>query len=37
MHQEAILNSDDALMREQLNFINKLSADIDKTTKMLSD
>jgi uncharacterized membrane protein (TIGR01666 family) len=37
MHQEAILNSDDALMREQLNFINKLSADIDKTTKTLSD
>lgn len=37
MHQEAVLNSDDALMREQLNFINKLSADIDKTTKTLSD
>jgi uncharacterized membrane protein YccC len=36
-HQEAALNSDDSLMREQLNFINKLSTDIDKTTKTLSD
>lgn len=32
---ESILDSDDALMREQLNFINKLTVDIDKTTKAL--
>jgi len=31
------LNTDDALMREQLNFINKLSADINKTAKTLID
>jgi uncharacterized membrane protein (TIGR01666 family) len=37
VYHETNLNSDDALMREQLNFINKLSADIDKTAKMLSD
>jgi len=29
------LNNDETLMREQLNFINKLSADINKTTKTL--
>lgn len=34
---EAILDSDDALMKEQLNFINKLTVDIDKTTKALID
>jgi len=34
---ESILNSDDSLMKEQLNFISKLSADIDKTTKTLID
>ncbi|MGZ3938895.1 MAG: FUSC family protein, partial [Flavisolibacter sp.] len=32
---EAVLNTDDNLMREQLNFISKLSVDIDKTTKAL--
>lgn len=32
---ESILDSDDALMKEQLNFINKLTVDIDKTTKAL--
>lgn len=34
---ETSMNTDDELMREQLNFINKLSADIDKTTKSLID
>jgi hypothetical protein len=34
---ESILDSDDALMKEQLNFISKLTVDIDKTTKALID
>jgi uncharacterized membrane protein (TIGR01666 family) len=34
---EPVLNSDDALMKEQLNFISKLTVDIDKTTKALAD
>lgn len=34
---ETALNSDDTLMKEQLNFINKLSVDIDKTAKVLND
>ena len=34
---ESILDSDDALMKEQLNFISKLAVDIDKTTKALID
>lgn len=33
---EIASNSDDALMREQLNFINKLTIDIDKKTKAIS-
>jgi uncharacterized membrane protein YccC len=37
INHEPILNSDDTLMKEQLNFINKLTIDIDKTTKALSD
>jgi uncharacterized membrane protein (TIGR01666 family) len=36
-NQEPLLTSDDALMKEQLNFINKLTVDIDKTTKLLID
>lgn len=32
---EAVVTADDFLMREQLNFINKVSIDIDKTTKAL--
>jgi uncharacterized membrane protein YccC len=36
-NHEIILNTDDSLMKEQLNFINKLSVDIDKTTKALID
>jgi uncharacterized membrane protein (TIGR01666 family) len=35
-NHEAVLNTDDNLMREQLNFISKLSVDIDKTTKALT-
>jgi uncharacterized membrane protein (TIGR01666 family) len=34
---ESVLNSDDALMKEQLNFINKLTIDIDKTTRAIID
>lgn len=34
---EAVLSADDVLMKEQLNFINKVSSDIDKKTKALSD
>ncbi|HWI90949.1 MAG TPA: FUSC family membrane protein [Flavisolibacter sp.] len=34
---ESVLDSDDALMKEQLNFISKLTVDIDKTTKALID
>jgi hypothetical protein len=37
LKHESILDSDDALMKEQLNFISKLTADIDKTTKALID
>jgi len=37
VNYEPFLNSDDALMKEQLNFINKLTIDIDKTTKTLID
>lgn len=33
---EIVSNSDDVLMREQLNFINKLTVDIDKKTKAIS-
>jgi uncharacterized membrane protein YccC len=36
-NHEPILNSDDALMKEQLSFISKLTVDIDKTTKSLID
>lgn len=37
IYHEPDLSPDDVLMREQLNFINNLSADIDKTTKALID
>lgn len=37
VNYELISNPDDALMKEQLDFINKLCVDIDKTTKVLSD
>ncbi len=32
---EPVVTADDFLMREQLNFINKVSIDIDKTTKAI--
>lgn len=32
---EPVLTTDDVLMKEQLNFINTVSADIDKTTKAI--
>ena len=35
IHQEPILNSDEALMKEQLKFIFKVSLDIDKTTGII--
>lgn len=37
VQNETALNSDDTLMKEQLNFINKLTVDIDKTTKEIID
>lgn len=37
LSDEIVSNSDDALMREQLSFINKLTLDIDKKTKAISD
>ena len=35
INQVSTLNNDETLMKEQLNFINKLSADINKTTTNL--
>lgn len=37
MSTDSIVSSDDVLMKEQLNFICKVSADIDKTTKAIDD
>jgi uncharacterized membrane protein (TIGR01666 family) len=34
---EPLISIDDVLMREQLNFINKVSMDIEKTTRAISD
>jgi uncharacterized membrane protein (TIGR01666 family) len=37
VNSEPAITSDDILMKEQLNFINKICIDIDKTTKALID